>query len=391
MRVAPTPRAITALRRYPVVYRSLRAGWRALRALFWEMLRIVLPRHATIGPPKGTFSALELLAEGKLEGRLVEPAQVHPDRGPKPLRELAGMSQGTIGSWPVFWTRHRRARLVGQTLVVQDDRKRICYEAAYAEYGYRIDPAFNYLFLPPPVNLEGPWTSVISQWSNGFYHWLMDALPRLALLPEFPANTRILVPPRLSSYQKEMLAWLNLEGRYRPTSERHLCVEDFYFSSPTAMTGCYDPTAVRFLREAFLDRSDKAYDAPARFYIRRVGVGRGITNEDEVLGFFAEKGWAIVDTEQLTMAQQIRLFAGAEAICTLHGAALANLVWARRGARVLELVSDTFLNAVYEGLAARVGVEHRFILCRGNAAFEATVDMEALRREFMFLEGATAD
>jgi capsular polysaccharide biosynthesis protein len=385
MGIPKIPVMSDVLRRYPPFYKLLRTSWRNARAAFWEVLRIVLPRCDTFGPPKGTFSALELLAQGKLEGRLVEPARPNPD-GLKPLHRLAGMSQGSIDSWPGFWTRHQQARLVGKTLVVQDEQKRICYEAAYGAYGYRVDPAYNYLLLPAPVRLSGNWTSVISQWSNGFYHWLMDALPRLARLAEFPADTGVLVPPQLAPYQRDMLAWLNLEGRYRCTEEQHIFVDNFYFSSPTAMTGCYDPAAVRFLREAFLAHADPLYDAPRRFYVRRRTANRGIVNEHEVIEFFSGQGWEIVDTAELSMAQQIRLFAGAEAICALHGAALANLVWARDGTRVLELVADTFINAVYENLAARVGVEHRFILCAGDAAFRATVDMSSLRREFAWLD-----
>lgn len=373
-----TGNSIKGMRRFPLARTLARWLWRGGHRLFWDTLRKLVPRSSRFGPAKGTFSALELLQQGRLEGRLLLPAQPNPKRGPAPLRALAGMTQDQIGSWPVFWTRHLQARLVGQTLVVQDERKRICFEAAYGDYGIESDPAFNYFFLAPPLRLDGNWTSLISQWSTGFYHWFMDALPRLALLREFPADTRVLVPARLAPYQEQTLAWLGLEKRHRPTHERHLLIENYFFSSPTAMTGCYDAVSIGFLRESFLKHADLFYTPPRRFYIQRVGQSRGIINEPEVLDFFRNKGWAIVAMENLTLGQQIRLFSEAEAICTLHGAALTNLVWCKPGCRVLELVADTFINGVYEGIAEQVGVEHRFLLCPGDLAFRARVDIGRL-------------
>lgn len=343
------------------------------------------PRTSRIGPSKGTFSALDLLQQGGLEGRLVEKAHSNPETGPKPLRRLMGHHQAELGSWPRFWTRHANARLVGRTLIVQDERKRICYEAAYGSFCCARDPAFNYFYLPSPVQLRGNWTSVISQWSNGFYHWFLDALPRLGLLHELPEDTQVLVPPGLAPYQVDTLAWLGLEGRYRPTNERHLLVENFYFSSPPAMTGCYDPFTPQFLRESFLKHADASYDPPRRLYIRRVGQTRGIHNEQAVIDFFLAQGWGIVDTAELTMAQQIRLFANAEAVCTLHGGGLTNLLWCSPGVRVLEIVSDNFVNGVYEGLSGRLGLRHTFLLCPGDHEFRARVDMRALGEKYAHL------
>jgi capsular polysaccharide biosynthesis protein len=86
--------------------------------------------------------------------------------------------------------------------------------------------------------------------------------------------------------------------------------------------------------------------------------------------------------------RQSRLFAEAEAICTLHGAALTNLVWCKPGCRVLELVADTFVNGVYEGIAEQVGVEHHFLLCPGDSAFRARVDMKRLVEHIKAIDSA---
>src|SRR6185503_756778 len=112
------------------------------------------------------------------------------------------------------------------------------------------------------IRLEGNWTSVVSRWSEGFYHWFMDVLPRLALLAEFPSDTQIIAPTIHANYQRDSLKWLGLENRSRPTSERRLSIEHYYFSSPTNITGLFAPCAVSFLRRSFLTHRDVRYDPP---------------------------------------------------------------------------------------------------------------------------------
>jgi hypothetical protein len=364
-----SPRLRSALIRIAL---SLRRSW------LW-IWRIVIPASWTFGPPKGWFSIFSDLKANRVSGQIITESQRAPRARPKSLREMARLRQHQPSSWPIFWSHHKPARLVGPTLLLMNDRKRVAWESGWQECLVH-DPAYAQFRRPPAIHLPGNWTSVVGRWSDGFYHWFLDALPRLALLEAFPPDTRILVPAGLRQYQLDSLRMLGLEGRYRQTSEQHIIAENFYFSSPTAMTGTFDPYAVGFLRRALLPHRDQKFSWSKQIYVRRVGAGRGIVNEAEVLAFFERRGWAIIDTERLTLAEQIQVFAEAEHICTLHGAALANLVWCRPGCRVLEMVASTFLNGVYEGISEAVGLDYSFLLCPGDTDFRALVDLNELER-----------
>src|SRR5687768_18096160 len=62
----------------------------------------------------------------------------------------------------------------------------------------------------------------------------------------------------------------------------------------------------------FRSKADKNYSGPKRFIIQRKGKSRGIKNEEEFNRFFEKRGWAILDTEKLTFAQEIKLFRSEE-------------------------------------------------------------------------------
>jgi hypothetical protein len=372
------------LRQFPAPHSFLRAVYRALGDLFIGTLRELIPAGVPWGPPKGFFSEYELLQTGKLEGKVLVHAQDVPRAPADSLRHKCGLRQDGFQPWPIFWARHRNARLIASSLVLLDSQKRLSAEGAFGTSG-KTDPAYRNVFLPAPTRLYGNWTSLTSRWVlEGYCHWFLDGLTRLALLPELPADTQIIVLPKLAQYQRQTLEWLGLQNRVRPTAEEHLLVENFYSCSPTAMTGCYDPFGIRFVRRSLLPHADLNYDPPPRFFLRRVGKTRGILNEKEVLDFFGQRGWAIIDTEQLPLAQQIRLFSRAEMICAPHGAGLTNLLWCPPGCKVLELCASTYLNGVYEGLSQCLGLSHRYLVFEGDNLFQSSINLAEVERALDF-------
>jgi capsular polysaccharide biosynthesis protein len=254
-------------------------------------------------------------------------------------------------------------------------------EAVYGEEFCHNDPSYNYFSLPCAVTLSGNWTSLISLWSEGFYHWFTDALPRLALLDEMPADTGILVRGPLRPYQQESLRMLGLLDRVRETSGRHLLIEDYYFSSPVGMTGCTNPYAVKWLRDQFLQHA-ASIETPKQFFIRRKGKTRGILNQDEVAEFFIALGWSVVDLEELNFAEQIAWFHNAAVIVGEHGGAFTNLLWCRPGCRVLELCPDNFLNGCYEGISLCLALKHEFQIYHADNSNRFCVSLRNLKHSF---------
>lgn len=364
------------LKKFSVARRVARWLRHDVRDACYDVARRLTPAWPRLGPVKGLFSACEALRAGVLPGRVVMEAQESKLAGPSSLRQLSRLEQDQFQPWPIFWTQHRQARLIGPTALLVNERKQACSEALFNRK-FHDDPGCYLLHLPKPVELAGNWTSVLSRWALGgnYYHWLMDCLPRLAVLGELPSDTRILVPAPPHSFQKETLRLLGLEGRTHAVTEPHLVVENYYFSAPTAMTGCANPYAVKFLRERFLPLADVNGPTHEKIYIQRRGGNRGMVNEAELVAFLKGRGWSVVALESLTFAQQVNLFRGARAVCGLHGAGFTNLLWCPPGCVAVELVAHNFLNGCYEGLAGHVGVEHRFLVNQADAEFRILVDL----------------
>lgn len=373
-------KAINALRRFPFAYNAARLVWRYLNKILVESARFV-GCGISIGGPKSTFSGLERLQAGTVPGIVYCTSQELPQLPRRSLIREADMKQNEQQPWPVFCLHLAHCRLVGPSLLPLDEKKRIMIEAAYGEEFFRSDPSYNYVILPPTIELTGPWTSVIGRWSEGFYHWFTDALPRLAALEEFPENTKILFRGPMKRYQEESLRVLGLLDRMRETKETHLTVEDFYFSSPVGMTGCTNPASVKWLREAFLPHAAPG-NFPAKVFIQREGKTRGVSNKKEVADLFVEKGWWVVDLEELTFAEQIAVFSRATHIVGEHGAGFTNILWCNSQCHTIELCADNYLNGCYEGISICIGFRHTFQTFQADQTNQFFVPRRALDNIF---------
>lgn len=352
-----------------------------------NLLRLLAPvRTPRFGPPKRSFSIYSsLLHEQRRPARVVLTDQGAPKTTPASLLAITGLGQHTAQPWPVFWSHHHNARLVSPSLALLDEKKHICREAVYGDMCLEDDPAWRYWSLPKPIHLAGNWTSLVSRWTPNpgvplFSHWVLDALPRLALLKEFPADTQILVPAALAGYQKETLKLLGLLERIRYTPEPHVIVENYYFSAPTAMISCYSPYVVNWLRSAFLPVADKSYQGPKRFIIQRKGKARGIQNEAEVNAYFQKLGWAIIDTETLTFAQEIELFANAEAFAGVLGSGFTNGIWSRPGCKVITFVADTWVDSWVEWICDVNRLEYHWQIFPSDHAMMMMVDLGEVKK-----------
>jgi len=365
------------LRQFPHLYGTLRFLRNVCPYLLREFAR-TFGIGFRFGAARGFFSGLQLVRSGSAEGELIFTGQSLPPLPDHSMIRHCGMNQNARQPWPVFWARFPNARLVGPALAVMDSSKKLMLESVYGEEFCHGACSNNYTILDKPYFLSGSWTSVVGEFP-GFYHWLTDAMPRLALLEKFPADTRIIVRTPYGPSQNESLAMLGLLDRVRETTENHLLVEDFCFSSPTSMTGCVNPYAVGWLREQFLKHAATAA-TPPKFFITRKSKTRGIRNLSEIVDFFLSSGWAVLDMEELTFSEQIAFFRNAEMIVGEHGAAFTNLLWCRPECRIVELFPHNYLNGCYEAISICLGLDHRFHVFEADSGHTFHVPLDVLKR-----------
>ena len=175
--------------------------------------------------------------------------------------------------------------------------------------------------------------------SRNYYHWMLDYLPRLALAGE---DVKLLVNAGRAPFQDECLALLGI-GAERlagaPEGLQILC-DSLYAAAIPVRDMRLDSAALAWLRDVFapLALAGAVPSPKRRLYVSRKDASlRRVANETEVLDALQPLGFEVIVGGDLSVAEQIRLFSGAEMVVAPNGAAFANLVFAPPGAFVVEL------------------------------------------------------
>jgi hypothetical protein len=261
-----------------------------------------------------------------------------------------------------FRLRLRGARLAGiDSLLLTRDR-RVFDESHFAPEHVAASPTVRER-LPVARRVRGLHMTIATPWPYGHFHWLLDVLPRLALLPldELP-DVPVLTPAQTTEEQRRALARAGLRPeRVVPFDHGHVLADELIWPSRAGRTGNPPRWVVAWLRERLVPASGPRR---RRLYVSRADAAtRRVVNEEQVVAALAERGFERVVAGELPFADQLRLFAEAEAVVGPHGANLANL-FAARAATVVELFAPDYVNACYYALSDAAGHDYWYLIGR---------------------------
>jgi capsular polysaccharide biosynthesis protein len=215
--------------------------------------------------------------------------------------------------------------------------------------------------------IDRPVIALTGAGQYNYCHWWLDILPKLHLIRrygEMPADPLYYVES-FKPFQKELLGYFGLTADSVLSSREHGIIRPRHLlaASPRSPLQQPDPWAVAWTRATF-SRFAVGHPAKPRCVLisRRKAKTRRIVNEEEIAACLAPLQPTIVDLEDLTVAQQIGLFAEAKWIIAPHGAGLTNMIFAQKDCQIIELFGSEKINDCYRYLAEVVGCAHTFLL-----------------------------
>ena len=215
--------------------------------------------------------------------------------------------------------------------------------------------------------LKGDVFSLLGMWSDTYFHWFHDTLPRLwNSLPHLPESTLFLIHDNPPSYQLESLEAVGI-SRQRLVTQPDVgesIIENLWFATPlgTATFGGGDTISAlgKAISEKMIggDTIDKS-----RLYISRSGARfRRIVNEHELIPILEKHGFTILNMEDLSFREQVRMCSSASHMIGMHGAGLTNAIFCQEGAVIGE-ISNGLPVPCYSVLARQLGHDfHRLSL-----------------------------
>lgn len=201
---------------------------------------------------------------------------------------------------------------------------------------------------------------------TNYAHWLTDNLIYLYVYVTKmkPLGVKIVLPDSLLGFAKETVEIMGIEAAdILVAGDEVLAFDDLYFMDTIYFGEIPNifKDAVQYLKDSAL-RGRPDPDVTRSVYIsRRDAVSRPLINNAELESRLSDLGYEVVATGELTLKQQIALFAEAKIVLGQHGAGLINAIFCPKGSVLIELFPEYMLQAHFWTAASLVGVRYGFV------------------------------
>lgn len=195
--------------------------------------------------------------------------------------------------------------------------------------------------------------------SANYAHWLTEVLPKIHLFcrEDSNAGTPIVVDAGLHPNLIESLRLVAGDSRRIITlaPDETVLVEELLVISaagyvPFGRRSCAGGGHAHGLFSSqgltvLCDQLNGALAAGAgsdgvKLYLRRSTETRNAINRAEIEALLVEQGFTVIEPERLSFSEQVRMFASADIVVGVTGAAFANLIFCRPATRIVILVSN---------------------------------------------------
>ncbi|MCZ7565696.1 MAG: glycosyltransferase 61 family protein [Burkholderiales bacterium] len=235
----------------------------------------------------------------------------------------------------------------------------------------------------PARTIEAP--CVLLGGDDNYSHWITRNLIKLSLVEARPelAALPLVVHEDLRAYQREYLALLGIDEtrllrvpRPAVVAFRRLYVPTQLRNHP-CMRGGIDWLRVRLARCMHPgEPRDLVYVS------RRESPVRKLLNDAELAAALKRLGFRIIVPGTMSVAAQIAAFSRARVVVAAHGAGLANLVYSRPGARVVEIASAIIAHMDDFRVIARVMGQHVTTLVSDDLGPAGAADEHPMHRHY---------
>ena len=206
--------------------------------------------------------------------------------------------------------------------------------------------------------------------STGFYHFLIEDLPRAIFARDKLERPKALVYFNAPKYVLEFAKILNISYEVMPRFVSVNAINVVGFADDTAWPHPKD------LEQLRINNFSPESALKTKLYISRISSTRSPKYELALINLLDSDGWTCVELEKISIKDQITLFKGAAVIAGVHGAGLSNMVWASKSSLVIELSPNEF-NPIISRMALMLDLKYDLIMAENLPAEEIILLIKA--------------
>ncbi len=219
-----------------------------------------------------------------------------------------------------------------------------------------------------PESISGPVAALGD--IHHHYHVMIETLPRMLHARDYCADVTFVTSEQVSERYRVMFDSLNLEVK-TISAGTVLAPESLVLVDQPELFWPR-PADIAAIRKAFSNDAE-----PLRsIYVSRRNAARSIENESDLEREMESRGFTTVLLEDMTIQQQIELFASTRTVVAPHGAGLTGIAFMAPGTTVIEITSGEVFENCYRRIAAISDLDYTMVHISSSASapYGAAVD-----------------
>ena len=241
----------------------------------------------------------------------------------------------------------RKGRLIEETFadIYEGKDWKLSGVTTKTRWDYQLFYFLRNTFLYKKECIQDPCIIFTDNYSNGYFEWQIDALPRLFYgIQAFP-KAAYMMPYAIYNNQsiKDSLAFFFPDNRCQITKPKiFLQFKEAIFSQRPTPFGYFDVDLMTdYIRYVRTKLKQFPEEKPKRLFISRERTGvKRLLNESALYPLLEAYGFNVVHFETMPWIEQLKLCWNAEIILGAHGAGLVNIIYTKPQTPLIELISD---------------------------------------------------
>jgi len=317
----------------------------------------------------------------------------------KLLRKASIQQYSNLSSYPIYFRKekafdplylYKLRNVVVHTLTGICSSEKHCFQESYGSLRQILRKNTQFSKNAQPCIAYDKITCIKT---TGFYHLLLEELPRLLLLIENEPKTKIIASASTYKFIINILKYmtkLNIISQPSYLNSESISVNSYVFVQATAYSGFIHKEDLYILRSTFLPHilrkeTEANLQDCKMIYISRRYSRRSLVNEKELESLMKSHQIKIIYLEKLSFADQIFLFSNLTLVIGLHGAGLSNIVWCSSGTTILEIFTPERFVDCYARIANTLSLNYNYYNIQSQKLISSTEQLELEKLILNFL------
>jgi len=248
---------------------------------------------------------------------------------------------------------------------------------------------FKKLFLKKVININDECTIAHNSYFQNYYHWLLEAVPRLFLLKDKAHKLSLVLNENSPSFINQYVSLFGFKNIVYIPDDYLARVKEISFTTFTSRGLAMHEPLIKEMAEWLLNKNNiKINQNPTRkiFITRKYAKYRRLLNEDEVINYLTSINFEILTLEDYTISEQMKIFNESAYVIGTQGAGMANLIYAFNCKLLITIIHEEHQDEAYFNQTNMHNTPCYYFQCKGAGTIsfknndDITADLVNLKR-----------